>query len=120
MSHAITFEVRVAVEGKEMPHYSAHASDRVRSTLTKMFHIPARTPQQACDKAWKYGRPISARKICRENILDIEQIKLDPQNINVYKDGNPYKTPIAMEDMIWEKRNRRRKNMLEKDKLTID
>ncbi len=115
------YEVRVAVETKELPHYSTHASGVVRSTLTKMFHFSAKTPQQACDKAWKYGRPLGVRKIDRDKIFgDIEKLKLAPQTLDVYKDGNPYNSALAMDEMIWQKRNSRRKNMQQKDKISID
>ena len=121
MSHVVEYEVRVVVEEKAMPHYSVHVSGRVRSTVTKMFHIFARTGQQACDKAWKYGRPIGVRKINREKVAgDIDNLRLEPQIIDVYKNGNPYRSALAMDEFMWQKRNSRRKNMTEKDKNPLD
>ena len=118
MSNGTIFEVRVAVEEKS-EHFSIHASDFVKSTMVKLFHIPARTPQQACDKARKHGRPLEAHKINREKIFgNIEALKIsETQPKGVYAQGNPYNTAVAMDEMIWLKRNNRRKNMV-KDKTT--
>jgi hypothetical protein len=84
-----------------------------------LFHVCARTAEQACDKAERYGRPVGARKIERDKIFgDIETLELKQTPlVDVYAEGNPYNSALAMDEMIWQKRNERRKNQ-EKDRQT--
>lgn len=140
-----TFEVRVVVAANGSLHYSSHIREWIKETSVALFHVCARTAEQACEKAEKYGRPIGARKIERDKIFgDIEALKLnqaplvdvyakgspykgsavyangDPyKNADVYAEGNPYNSALAMDEMIWQKRNERRKNQ-EKDKNPLD
>jgi hypothetical protein len=104
-----TFEVRVKVKSGSK-RYQSFLGTYVQDEMTRMFHKEARSGEQAMQKCEKYGRPVSARKVDRENIQGhIENLKLDqPQE-------NPYENAIAMDEMIWRKRNIRRDN-LHKDK----
>jgi hypothetical protein len=78
-----------------------------------MYHIDARTHDQAREKAKKYGEPVSVQKADPYEMFgDIE--KLPIQN-EVYMNGNPYNNAVAMDEMIWQKRNKRRSNIY-KDK----
>jgi hypothetical protein len=80
-----------------------------------MFHIEARTRQQAIEKAKKHkGRILSCRKVdVSPALTSIEHIPLD--NFNIYDAVNPFKNAVAMDEMVWKKRNKRRAN-LQKDK----
>jgi len=123
-AHVTTFEVRVEVgkRGTERCRPISYCgSERTKSKslwvfvadkIVKMFHIEARTSEQARRKAKKYGRPISVRKAdiasmvgCSENL----SLELPPI----------YDNAVAMDEMIWLKRNNRIKNRT-KDKETID
>lgn len=126
-----TFEVRVEVERKGSERYqeiswfrNVRTSKkpvymRVGDKVVKMFHKDARTPEQAMEKCKKYGHPISVRKA---DVLkmggNLEKLPLLQELNQPY---NPYGSAIAMDEMIWKKRNKRIKNR-EKDRgkdLTI-
>lgn len=95
LDSASIFEVRVIVAVEDVAHYSSHPVIRkwIKETSVGLFHVSARTAEQACDKAEKYGRPIGARKIDRDKIFgNIEKLELNQSPlVNVYGDGNPYK-----------------------------
>ncbi len=117
---ASAFEVSVVCPdvGSPRRRYSYRVKDWITDMRVRTFHIEARTPEQASDKAEKYGRPISVRKIARSKIFgNIEQLDLKPPP---YQEGNPYETAIAMDEMIWQKRNNRRKNMSKDKENPID
>lgn len=109
------FEVRVNIKGtKETEYYSSFLGKWVKNEIIKMFHLEAKSTKQAMKKAEKYGRPISARKTNMEKIQwNIEHLKLDQPLLN------PYSNAIAMDEMIWKKKNNRIKNHT-KDKRDID
>lgn len=88
----------------------------IRNFIIKMFHIEAPTQKKAIHKSEKHGGVfVSCRKVKVEKIVDnIENLELNPQP-SVYGMGNPYKSAVAMDGMIWQKRNLRRNNM-QKDK----
>lgn len=110
-----TFEVRVEVKndsGKK--HYSipigGYINDKYENKDTvRMFHIEARTGRLACDKAEKYGHPLGARKV------NVDKIRGNPENLkldivpDVLQVGD--NRAIAMDEMVWLKRNNRRNNM---------
>jgi len=128
-----TFEVRVVVSANGSLHYSSHIREWIEATSIALFHVSARTAEQACNKAEKYGRPIGARKIERDKIFgNIEALELNQaplvdvyaknipyKSADVYTEGNPYESALAMNELIWQKRNRRIKNQ-EKEKKAID
>lgn len=107
MSRNVTlFEVRVKTNG-----------DQHHNKMFKMYHILARSGAQAGKKAEKHGRPISVRKADATMMYgNIEKLEL---NQAPYQDGSPYKDAIAMDEMIWQKRNKRINNQ-KKDKKGID
>lgn len=79
---------------------------------------------QAMDAGSKLGKVLGCRKIPRDEVLlgTIKNIKLDEPMVEFVKD-NPYVSPIAMDELIWNKkakRAERRENNLEKDKEAID
>lgn len=115
------FEVRVEVKNPGSERYEVVPYLKgmfVTDKIIKMFHIPARTHKQAAKKGKKYGRIISVRK------AQIDKMLGNPENINlqeplgVYSQGNPYKDALAMDEMIWKKQNKKRKNK-HKDKVEI-
>lgn len=118
-----TFEVRVAVydgrkkEYKPLNYYGK--GEWIGKRIVKMFHIDARTHEQAKDIARKcYGKPLSCRKMDAASMLaDIENIKLD--QADAFGANNPYSSAVAMDEMVWLKRNKRRANM-QKDKKYLD
>jgi hypothetical protein len=100
-----TYEIRRRIIGQIIEHLSwKDGFGEKHFKEMKMFHVEARTPDQAIKKSEKYGGElVSCRKADKE----------EPPVM--YLKGNPYKSAIAMESMIWQKRNVRRKKM-DKDK----
>jgi len=103
-----TFEVRVLVKKKGSRHFSSHIGKYIEETVTKMFHIDAKTPNNAGVRAEKYGRPISVRKADFERMGgNIEDLLLP----EVYGVDNPYPNALAMDGMIWKQKNKRAKRI---------
>ncbi len=94
---------------------------RVRNNgVLGMKHIEARDHRQAGVKGRKYGHIVSVRHIDKTRIFgDIEKLDLEQPPLVEFVQDSPYKTAIAMDEMIWQKRNKRIKNR-QKDKLAID
>ena len=108
-----TFEVRVEVK-QGSKHYQPFLGMYVQNKTVKMFHKDARTREQAIQKCEKYGRPLSARK------LDVEKIDGSMVNLNLEEIMiNPWENALAMDEMIWRKRNVRIQSR-QKDKPTLD
>ena len=87
---------------------------------TNMLHFDRGTPKQAMAAGSCRGRVIFCRKVKRDRILaigSIEHMKLDVRPVQVKT--SPYRSAIAMDEMIGQKRNARRAN-LERDKNTLD
>lgn len=98
------YEVRVRVKGKVPRGYSSLNGCYFYPKLIKMFHTLAKSTQQAMDKCRKHGEPISARKVnVGVMFKDIERLELEAP----YGQGNPYNSALAMDEMIWHKRNAR-------------
>jgi hypothetical protein len=121
-----TYEVKRRIEfGADRyiyyPVYKGSAGVKgasVRDFVVKMFHIEAPNQEKAVEKSERYGgRFISCCKVNMDELVgnSIENIPLNPPPDDMYGKGTPYKSPIAMDNMIWQKRNLRRNN-LQKDK----
>jgi hypothetical protein len=115
-----TYEIRRRIIGQIIEHLSwKDGFGEKHFKEMKMFHVEARTPDQAIKKSEKYGGElVSCRKADKERITGlytIERLHLNQEPPVMYLKGNPYKSAIAMESMIWQKRNVRRKKM-DKDK----
>jgi|WetSurMetagenome_2_1015567.scaffolds.fasta_scaffold115224_3 hypothetical protein len=79
----------------------------------KIYGIACRTMEQACAIASRYGTPIR----CEKSDLEAEigrKMTVPPAQI-IYANPNPYNNAIAMDEMIWNRRNKRIENR-EKDK----
>jgi len=111
MRNITTFEVRVNVKKDGARRYQSFLAMHIQDEVTKVFHIDARTPEQAKKKAKKHGHPISVRKAdVFKMVGNIEKIRLDLVN--------PYPDAVAMDEMIWKKKKRIKNR--EKDKNTLD
>lgn len=111
-----TFEVRVLVKKKGSRHFSSHVGMHIEETMARMFHVDAKTHQQAMQKAEKHGRPLTVRKVDKDRMMggNIENLLLqEPFGAN-----NPYPNAVAMDEMIWKKKKKRagRRDNHEKDK----
>ncbi|MCJ7655161.1 MAG: hypothetical protein MUO97_07700 [Dehalococcoidia bacterium] len=111
-AHLTMYEVRVEVEKQGSQRHreiSFFRNMRVEKKLlyinvgdkvVKMFHQDARTPEQASKKCEKYGRVISVRK------ADVG--KMNGNLANLRLEQLPILTnAIAMDEMIWRRRNNR-------------
>jgi len=99
-----TYEVRVRVKSGT-PYYSSFLGMHIQDEIVKMFHRDARTGEQAMRGCEKHGRPISFRK------ADIVRMQGNPEKLKLDEMLlNPYEDAIAMDEMIWKKRNTRIKN----------
>jgi len=118
------FEVRVLVKNtRARGHYCGFQGLYRHWEKVKMFHIDARTPEQAGEKAKRYGRPLTIRKADITKMYgDITRLKLDQKPlVDMYQQGSPYSSAIAMDEMIWQKKNRKKRvKNREKDKKSID
>lgn len=88
----------------------------IRNGQTDMLHYNRNTPKQAMDAGSCHGRVIFCRKVQRDKIFaigSIEHMKLDVKPVQVK--SSPYRSAIAMDEMIGQKRNLRRANLY-KDK----
>jgi hypothetical protein len=111
-----TFELRVRVRGVPYEYYARFAK-RISHDVVKMFHVQRRTPEQAVEVGRKYGEVLTCRKVNRDKVLgSAENIRLEPQNI--YVPEVQYNSALAMDEMIWKKRNIRRNN-IQRDKKDI-
>ncbi len=103
------FEVRCVVKGHQR-YFSDSRAKYVVDEITKMFHIIARTPQQAADKGErKYGHVVSVRKVSEKIYGDIEKLPLNEPML-----FQPNKA-LVLDEMIWKKHQIRRQNNLQKD-----
>ena len=95
------YAVRIRVK-HGTPHYEILPNIKglyYQDTIVKMKHIEARTQEQACKRASKYGEVLSVNKVdAVSRLKNIENIKLD-----IYDGINPYPNAIAMDEMIWQK-----------------
>ena len=115
-ANVTTFEVRVRVKGQPLAYHDYHGEYKYNKIL-KMLHIVRRTSNQAIVAARKYGEVVSCRKVdIGAMVGNIEHIKLD--QATVYDSGNPYKTAVAMDEMVWNKRNKRINNVYKDKKNT--
>jgi hypothetical protein len=88
----------------------------VRNGQTDMLHYNRNTPKQAMEAGSWHGRVVFCRKVSRDKVLAIgaiEHMKLDARPVQVK--SSPYRSAIAMDEMIGQKRKLRRKNLI-KDK----
>ena len=109
-SNSMVFEVRVAVPKPKAKYYSGKNRESIKETIVKCLHIEARQPHDAFERARKYGRPLSVRKLDKEKLFgNIEKLELR-QPLPIYAENTPYDNAVAMDEMIWRKRNERRKN----------
>jgi hypothetical protein len=132
MNLELTFEVEVIVtpkgqhragrmdNGVGLPSLSRGVGvrytkdDYVFLTEKRMFHIPAKSHDQALERGKKYGRPLSARKFHREIVKgDIEHMKLDQKP---YGADNVFKNAMAMDELIWLKKAKRSERIEENKK----
>lgn len=100
----LPFEVRVEVTKKGNQNYTTRRG-WVQEKIVKIVHIWKRTPEQACNAARKYGRPLSARKMQVDELYaNIEKLPLDNPP-DVY---DHYINPMGIDDMLWLNRGRRK------------
>ena len=88
----------------------------VRNGQTDMLHYNRNTPKQAIEEGNCHGRVIFCRKVQRDKVLaigGIEHMRLTPSVTRIK--SSPYRSAIAMDEMIGQKRNLRRANLY-KDK----
>ena len=113
-AHVATFEVRIRIKGDRPIRYHPWKDGVEYKKLLKMLHIEKRTQEQAINEAKKHGEVISCRKLDISMIAgNIESLQLDNAK---YVNLNPYKSAVAMDEFIWKKGTKRRKNMV-KDRI---
>ena len=120
-----TYEIRRRFIGQVIEHLSwKDGFGNKHDKEIKMFHIEASDPKKAEEKSRKYGGNfVSCRKANRERIIgleNVEHIHIEPPPPEIYGKGNPYVTPMAMDSMIWNKRNKRRSNLYKDKEDSID
>ena len=115
------YEVEVLVKDnpdRVKPHYSSFQGLYRNWEERKMKHVDARTPAQAANKARKYGKVLSVRKhVSSRRFEKIEHIDIERTQPELVKPT--FSQAIALDEMIWKKRNVRRKNMY-RDKNKVD
>ncbi len=109
-----TFEVRVKIRGDKPIRYHPWKDGEEYLKVIKTYHIERRTAEQAVKAVNGIGTVLSCRKLDVTQIAgNIESLPLDNAK---YVNLSPYKSAVAMEEMIWDKHKKRRKNLL-KEKL---
>lgn len=105
-----TYEIRIRQRGNVVQHVAKGNGIKFRKII-KMFHFDARTRKQAIEQARKHkGDILSCRKVSAESkLIAIEHLPLE--EFNIYDAVNPFKNAVAMDEAIWNKRNKRRANM---------
>lgn len=74
-------------------------------------HHEASKPGQAERKGRKHGQVVSVRKVDFTKIFgNIENLDLKQPPLIEYVENSPYTTAIAMDEMVWQKRNKRIRN----------
>lgn len=85
-----------------------------------MKHIEASNHKSAGIKGKKYGHVVSVRKVEFDRPFgNIEKLDLKQPPLVEYVENSLYGSAIAMDEMIWQKRNKRRNNLY-KDKFSLD
>ena len=104
------YEAVVLVKDSSTRAYNSFLGLYCEEEQRKMFHIDARTDEQARKKAKKYGKPLSVRKYHPEDRLkNIENIKLNQEPLDVFLLNNQFNKALAMDEFIWKKQNKKRK-----------
>ena len=82
----------------------------IKEKIVKMLHFENCTRQQAIAKGQKKGVVKSCRKVDGyEDLLSIEHLDLSQtQPATLYDKGNPYPNAIAMSEMPWNKKVKRK------------
>ena len=83
----------------------------VRDGITVMLHYNRSNKDSAWQEAAKHGRVLFCRKANRDKVIgigEIEHMRLDDGHMQVK--SSPYRSAIAMDEMIGQKRNVRRDN----------
>ena len=115
-ANMLTYEVRVIIRDENSQYYRCDIGKTVKREIVKMFHIEARTIDQAFNRANKYGRPISAKKISMENTLASIEAKDANGDYLILKDLKiPYKNAVDMGYFIWNKKKNKVKEDIDKD-----
>ena len=89
----------------------------IRDGREVMLHYNRNTPEQAREEGGQHGRVTFCRKVKRDRILgigNIEHMRLEP-NRPVKVRNSPYRSAVAMDEFVGQKRNNRRNNLY-KDK----
>lgn len=96
-----------------LPWYEVKVKVRQKNSryIIRTCRIQERNDDKAREKARKYGEPITAYKV-DVNTSGIEHLKLNQLPLEKVS------TAIAMDEMIWAKRNKRRENIF-KDKVDV-
>lgn len=75
-----------------------------------MFHILAKKPETAAQRAGKYGRVVSVRKVNPENVIrDIEQLKIKKpvKQKGLYLGSGIYEESLDLDTMLGLRRAKR-------------
>jgi len=97
-----TFEAKVEVKKKGSRHFSSLVGMYIENKITKMFHVDARTPEQAMRKVEKYGRLLSVRKVDTEKMRGNIEMCLMRDKVE-----NPYPNAVAMDEFVWKRKGKR-------------
>lgn len=102
------FEVCVEVGHNGSRHFSSRMGMYIEDKIIKMFHIHAKTHNGAMEKAKRYGRPLHVRKPNLEKMGNSAESIFQRLSIT---QPNPYPNAIAMDEMVWIRKNKRAERM---------
>lgn len=106
-----TFEVKVEVKESGSRHFSPHVGMYIENKVTKMFHFDTRTPKQAERRGEKHGRVISVQKV------DVDRMRGNMDSLMLrLKATNPYPDAVAMDEMIWRRKDKRAERLENREK----
>jgi hypothetical protein len=135
-SNLATFEVEVEVVygNKHYGYYTINSDTArknmepkkgvfIKDAIVKMLQFENCTRERAISLGKKHGKVKSCRKIDANDITynEVNGIieRLNISQKTVYDRGNQYASPIAMNEMIWNKKSMRKNNFRD-DKKVID
>ena len=103
------YEVRVRVKSNGARHYWSSIGMWIRAETIMMFHVDARTSKHAAQICEKHGTPVNVRKVSDRINQNLEKLPLLQEHMET-----PYESAVAMDEMIWKKKKRKNRILMQK------
>ena len=101
------FDVRVRARSEHPVETIPWDSGAKYAKSVRIYQIEARTPEQACQVARKYGTPIGCRKVDLSAAIERKMTIGPPSRIPAPLPVSPFQSAIAMDELRWNRRVKR-------------